>query len=287
MGTIKIGWIGIGNMGVPMVKNLVKAGFELTLYNRTTEKAAELAKETGAAVAHTPADLLAESDFIITMLSDDAAVTEVYNGKDGLLSAAPGKKLVCIDMSTVSPETTKKLAGLCAGKGIAYLDAPVSGSVKPAEDAQLVIMVGGKQADYEAAKPVFDKLGKLSLHLGDNGAGNNAKLAINLFLAITMQGLGESMLFAEKKGISNEQFLEIVNNGALASGITKIKTPSLLNNSFPAAFALKHLAKDLVLAQQQGMNQRIGTVAAETYQLAKFKGLGEEDMAAVVKVLHK
>ncbi|MES2278518.1 MAG: NAD(P)-dependent oxidoreductase [Bacteroidota bacterium] len=285
MNNINIGWIGIGNMGIPMVKNLVKAGFTVTVYNRTTAKAEALQQEIGTGVAHSPAELVANSDFIITMLSDDAAVTEVYTGADGILSAKPGKDLLAIDMSTVSPETTKKLAGLCKDKGISYLDAPVSGSVKPAEDAQLIIMVGGQKEDMERARPVFNTLGKAALLLGDTGAGNNAKLAINLFLAITVQGFTEAILFARQNGIATEQFLDIVNNGAVGSGITKLKSNAILADNYKAAFALKHLAKDLRLAQQQGMHLPAGSAVLSTYQQAEASGLGDEDMIAVIKQL--
>lgn len=285
MNNINIGWIGIGNMGVPMVKNLVKAGFAVTVYNRTTEKSVALQQEIGTGVAHSPAELVAGSDVIITMLSDDAAVTEVYTGADGILSADPGKDLLAIDMSTVSPETTKILAGLCKDKGIGYLDAPVSGSVKPAEDAQLIIMAGGEQDDFDSAQPIFNALGKASMLLGDNGAGNNAKLAINLFLAITVQGFTEAILFARQNGIAAEQFLDIVNNGAVGSGITKLKSAAILADNYQAAFALKHLAKDLRLAQQQGMHLPAGAAVLNTYQQAEAAGLGNEDMIAVIKQL--
>jgi 3-hydroxyisobutyrate dehydrogenase len=285
MKTIKVGWIGIGNMGVPMVKNLVKAGFSVTIYNRTAEKALALQNETGVSVANSPAELVADNDFIITMLSDDAALTEVYTGSNGILSANPAAGLLAIDMSTVSPETTQKLAGLCAAKGISYLDAPVSGSVKPAEDAQLIIMAGGKQADFDKAQPLLNAMGKMSLLLGDNGAGNNAKLAINLFLAITIQGFSESLLFAQQNGIDTEQFLNIVNNGAVGSGITKLKSTAILADNFKAAFALKHLAKDLRLAGQQGMHLPAGAAVSAAYQQAEKEGFGNDDMIAIIKHL--
>lgn len=287
MNITKIGWIGLGNMGVPMVKNLVKAGFEVTVYNRTTEKAEALKQEIGVGIADSPADLVKDNDFIFTMLADDAALTDVYTGTNGILTASSGEKFLAIDMSTVSPEATQKVAGLCAMKGVGYLDAPVSGSVKPAEDAQLIIMVGGAEANFEKAQPVLSKLGKLSLHLGDNGAGNNAKLAINLFLAITIQGLSESLLFAQQQGIAAEQFLEIVNNGAIGSGITKLKSNNILQDNYKAAFALKHLAKDLRLAGQQGLHLPAGKAVAESYQQAENEGLGSDDMIAILKHLGK
>jgi 3-hydroxyisobutyrate dehydrogenase len=274
-------------MGVPMVKNLVKAGFNVTVYNRSAEKAEALQKEIGVSVAESPAALVDSSDFVITMLADDAALTEIYTGAGGVLSGKPGNGLLCIDMSTVSPETTKKLAALCAEKGIAYLDAPVSGSVKPAEDAQLIIMAGGSRADFDKAQPIFNALGKASLLLGPNGAGNNAKLAINLFLAITIQGFSEAILFAQKNGIDTAQFLDIVNNGAVGSGLTKLKSGAILADNYKAAFALKHLVKDLRLAQSQGMDLPAGEAVLATFEQALAGGLGDEDMIAIIKELGK
>src|SRR5882757_6641787 len=181
----RIGWIGLGNMGVPMVRNLLKAGFPVTVYNRTASKADPLVAE-GAALAMRPGELWGKADIIITMVADDAALQEIYKGEGGLLESVPSGKTVMktvIDMSTVSPATSRELAGLLAERGAEYLDAPVSGSVKPAEQGQLVIMVGGKRSVYESALPIFEKLGKASFLLGGQGAGHSTKLAINLLLA--------------------------------------------------------------------------------------------------------
>src|SRR5882757_7688022 len=177
----RIGWIGLGNMGAPMARNLLKAGFPVTVFNRTPSRADALVAE-GAVLAAYPRELWEKADIIITMVSDDAALQDIYKGEGGLLEGAVSGKVV-IDMSTVSPTTTKELAELLAEKEVEYLDAPVSGSVKPAEMGQLVIMVGGKRAVYESVLPVFERLGKISFLLGESGAGNSAKLTINLLLA--------------------------------------------------------------------------------------------------------
>lgn len=279
---MKIGWAGLGNMGKPMVKNLVKAGFEVTVYNRTVSKAEEFAKEAGVQVAATPAELVKDVDCVITMVSDDAALQEIW---DQLLEAPLPTGLLAIDMSTVSPDTTKAMAARVKEKGIAYLDAPVSGSVKPAEDRQLIILVGGKEADFERAKPVFDSLGKSATLLGENGAGNYAKLAINAFLGITVQGLAEAVIFAKKHGIGPDQLLPLINEGGVGSGITKIKTPGIINENFAPAFALKLLAKDIRLAREQGMDTPAGVTLNEALEGAVKEGLGDEDMMAILKYL--
>jgi 3-hydroxyisobutyrate dehydrogenase len=283
--TKKIGFIGLGNMGNPMVKNLVKAGFEVTVYNRTKEKALALQAETEVKVADKPQDLAAEVDVIISMLSNDAAVKEVYTGNYGIFQSATTKPLILIDMSTVSPETTRALAATAADHGIDYLDAPVSGSVKPATDGQLVIMVGGKESAFKQVEQVFAALGKSATLLGESGSGNIAKLAINLFLAITIQGLSEAVLLASNNGIQPEALLPLINASAIGSGITKIKTDNIIQDNYQAAFALKLLRKDLGLAEQIGMQSPAGITVAQSFQQAMEMGFGEEDMVAIYKHL--
>ncbi|MET1055765.1 MAG: NAD(P)-dependent oxidoreductase [Pedobacter sp.] len=282
---LNIGWIGLGNMGTPMVKNLVKAGFEVTVYNRSADKSEALSKEIGITVAYSPAELVASSDVIVTMLSDDAAVKQVYEGDNNIFSAKPGKELTMVDMSTVSPETTKYLAGLCAEKGITYLDAPVAGSVKPAEEAQLVIMVGGDEKVYGKVKPMFDVLGKMSVYLGETGKANVAKLSVNLMLGIVTQGLAEAVVFARKNGLSAEQLLPLINASSVGGGLTKMKTENIINQDFKAAFALKLLEKDIRLATENGMDTPVGQSLYTTLKAAKEKGHGDEDMISVLKYL--
>lgn len=284
---IKIGFIGLGNMGIPMVKNLIKAGYEVSVYNRTIDKALELSKETGVKVVEHPAALLPEADVIISMLTNDAAVQEVYTGAAGIFGASRTKALTVIDMSTVSPETTRALATSAQEKGIAYLDAPVSGSVKPATEGQLVIMAGGEQGAFDLVEPILAHLGKSVTLLGDHGSGNVAKLAINLFLAVTIQGLSEAVLLAAKNGITPEALLPLINAGAVASGITKVKTENIINDDFKAAFALKLLSKDLGLAEQIGLQTPAGSAVARSYREATEGGLGDEDMVAIYKHLAK
>ena len=286
MTTKRIGWIGLGNMGVPMVKNLLKAGFEVTVYNRTAAKAAPL-QEAGAKLAASPAALWETADTIITMVADDAALQQIHQGKDGLLAGERTREssATVIDMSTVSPATSRDLAAKLAARGVDYLDAPVAGSVKPAELGQLVIMVGGKKEVFEKALPIFEKLGKAQFHLGQQGSGNNAKLAINTLLAFNMQGLAESVLFASEHGIQPEAMLAIIGESALANAITKLKTANILQANYQPAFALKHLAKDLRLAQGQGLHTPGGEAMHDSYQQALAQGWGEKDISAIFPFL--
>jgi 3-hydroxyisobutyrate dehydrogenase len=279
----KIGWIGLGNMGNPMAKNLIKANYEVTVYNRTKEKEQELI-QLGATSAASPQELLEKCDIVFTMLTNDEAVKEVFQNETGLLSKPVAGKLV-INMSTISPETSRYLAAISNKHQIEFLEAPVSGSVKPAQDGTLIILAGGSTENYERAKPLFDLLGKSSLLLGEVGVGSSAKLAINYFLGLNIQGLAETVLFAEKNGVSRENMLAIVNEGACGNGITNIKTASLLSNQYPAAFALKHLHKDLNLAKNEGLDSPLFHPLLESFQKAQTNGLGEEDVMAIIKSL--
>jgi len=283
MNKLKLGWIGLGNMGNPMAKNLIKAGFEVVVFNRTKEKETELLK-AGAKSANSPQQLLEICDVVFTMLSNDEAVKAVFEGESGLLTKEQPGKLI-INMSTVSPETSLYLSEISSKHNLEFLEAPVSGSVKPAQDGTLIILVGGTVENYNKAKPMFDVLGKVSHHLGAIGAGSFAKLAINYLLGLNLQGLAETVLFAEKNGVSREDMLAIVNEGACGNGITKFKSSSILNNSFPAAFALKHLVKDLRLAKEAGLNAPLIKPLFESFSHAQNLGLGDEDVMAIIKSL--
>ena len=283
MSTVKVGWVGLGNMGTPIVKNLLKAGFDVTVYNRTKAKEKEVV-EAGATSAETPASLAQQCDVVMTMVSDDEAVKQIYTGEDGLLKNENRGKLA-IDLSTVSPGASRFLAEACGKKGMDFMDAPVSGSVKPAQDATLIIMTGGSREAYERAKPIFDVIGKLSMHLGENGAGTSAKLAINYLLALNLQGLAETVLFAKENGIKTEDMLTIINEGACGNGITKLKCSNILNNDYKPAFALKHLAKDLRLAGEQGLHAPLYGPVSKSYQSALENGLGDQDCIAIYTYL--
>jgi len=285
MSNTKLGWAGLGNMGTPIVKNLLKAGYPVTVYNRTKEKAQEVI-EAGATSANSPTELSSASDIVLVMVSDDNAVKEIFNSENGLLHGDVAGKLF-INVSTVAPATSQFINESCKAKGAAFVDAPVSGSVKPAQDGTLIFLVGGEPKDIERAQPLFDVMGKLTVNNGAAGAGSAAKLAINYFLAVTLQGLAETVLFAKANGISTENMLTIINEGAVGSGITKLKTGPILNNEFPAAFALKHITKDLRLATEQGIDSPLAGPVYQTYKAAMDSGLGEEDLMAIIKYLEK
>ncbi len=283
MSNLKIGWVGLGNMGNAMAANILKAGYELQVFNRSREKEKELVS-AGAVSAAGLKELARDCDIVFTMLADDNAVKSVYEDRDGLLSGIDEGKLL-IDMSTVAPATSVYLAGLCQSHAVSFLDAPVSGSVQPATEGTLIIMVGGESEDYSQALPLFEVLGKLSLHLGGHGAGSSAKVAINYLLAVQTQALAETVLFAQHNGIDKERMLQIVNEGACGNKMSQLKTPSIIKGLFPAAFALKYIVKDLKLARQAGLDAPLAAPVLETFSGAMQAGLGDEDLMAVVKYL--
>jgi 3-hydroxyisobutyrate dehydrogenase len=279
MNTTTIGWIGLGNMGIPMSHRLIAAGYPVTVYNRNKEKETAI-KAAGATSSATPADLIGQAAVIFIMVSDDQAIRDIFQGENGLLKAATTGKLI-INMSTVSPGISKEMAAACEKQGCQYLDAPVSGSVKQAETGQLVIMVGGAATAFEQASPMLQHLGRLALHVGDAGAGNTAKLAINLLLGFHAQGLAEAILFAQTHGIETKDFLNIFNNSALGNVFGKIKGDAILQDNFKAAFALKLIAKDLRLARAEGWNTPLAETTWESFQQAE-PGFGDQDIIAIL-----
>lgn len=284
MNTVKTGWIGLGKMGIPMSQQLIKAGYPLSVYNRSKDKE-EVFKAQGIGTAASPALLLKDADVVIIMVSDDKALNDIFYGDEGLQAAKASGKII-INMSTVSPSITKEVAAACKEHGNYYLDAPVSGSVKQAEDAALVIMVGGESVAFEQAKPILEKIGKLVMLVGDTGAGNVAKLAINTLLGIVAQGLAETVTLAQQNGITAEALTTLIGNSTLGSPFIKIKGDAIVNNNYNAAFALKHIAKDLRLAKDLGLATPLGETAYQTYQDAEA-AFGEEDIIAVIKQVGK
>ena len=280
MSTIQTGWIGLGKMGIPMAQQLLKAGYPVTVYNRSPGKEDAL-RSLGAVPALSPAAVAEQSDVIFIMVSDDRAVRDVFTGAHGLLTAKTTGKVV-INMSTVSPAISQEMASLCEQQGSDYLDAPVSGSVKQAEDGQLVIMAGGEESVFQQAKPLLERIGRLALLVGGHGAGNTAKLAINALLGFYAQGLAESVVFARDNGIRTEDLLTLIGNSALGNVFTKIKGDAIVNNNYQAAFALKHIAKDLRLAKEKGLNTPLAQAAYETFQKAE-PAFGEEDIIAIIR----
>jgi len=280
----KIGWIGLGRMGVPMVQRLLEGRFPVTVYNRTMGKELVFSDQSyPVAVSLSPLELIKVSDVVVIMVSDDAATRDVFTGEIGLLNSEVSGKII-INMSTVSAEVSKEMAGLCQQQGNQYLDAPVSGSVKQAETGTLVIMAGGEDDVFLQVKPILDQLSKLAIRVGATGEGNSTKLAVNTLLAIMTQGLAEVILFAQENYIRPEDLLNIIDNSAMGNTYLKIKGEAILQNNYQAAFALKHIAKDLRLAKQSGLKTPLGEAVYKTFKDAEGE-FGDQDIIAVIKKL--
>jgi 3-hydroxyisobutyrate dehydrogenase len=282
--TTKIGWIGLGLMGNPMSQQLLKAGYPVTVYNRHKDKEAAL-KGQGATTASTPKELIEQTDVVIIMVTDDKAIRDLFEGENGLFKADASGKII-VNMSTVSPAISKEMAALCKARNLHYLDAPVSGSVKQAETAQLVIMVGGDVDVFEKVKPVLEKIGKMAVNVGAIGAGNAAKLAINTLLSFYTQGLAEAVILAKNNGIEPEVLLNLLGNAAIANPYTKLKGDAIVNNNFTAAFSLKNIVKDLKLSRDIGLTTPLGGAAIKTFEAASHD-FGDEDLIAIYKYLNK
>ncbi len=285
MSKTTVGWIGLGNMGIPMSRNLMKAGYSLAVYNRTEEKIKPLIHE-GATSASSPARLWDTAEVVFIMVTDDAAVTEILTGENALLSNPAAKGKLIINTSTISPETSKAMAAQCSEAGIHYLEAPVSGTVKPAENGALLVIAGGPDDVLARAKPYLDCIGNKIMHVGDYGAASIAKLAINLLVGFNVQGLAEAVLFAQKNGVDTQDMLTIINEGACGNGVTKGKSPSILSGNFSPAFTVKNYAKDLRLAKAAGVTTPMANALHDTYQQA-IGAHGDDDLMAVIQYLEK
>lgn len=208
---MKIGFIGLGTMGLPMANNLLKKGYELIVYNRTKEKMQSLV-DKGAMTAASPKEAAEKSEIVFTIVTADQAVEEVMLGKDGIIAGAhPG--LIVVDSSTISPATSKRMAQALAERGVEMLDAPVAGSEPHAIEGTLTFMVGGKEEIFEKCRDVFLAMGKNAYYMGESGNGSYMKLANNLMSAVNLLVFSEAVTMAAKAGIDPEVFVKVVSGG--------------------------------------------------------------------------
>lgn len=282
---MKIAFLGLGIMGSRMAERLIRAGFELTVWNRTPGKA-EALKKLGATEAASPKEAAAAADAAITMLADPASVEEVVF-KKGLLEGLT-KGSLYIDMTTVSPETSRKLGAACAEREIAFLDAPVTGSKPAAAAGELLLMVGGDPSTLERARPVLQPMSKKIVHMGPIGQGSMMKLVNNLSMAGAMAALSEGFTLGKRGGLSGEAILEVLTSGALVSPLLRLKGEAILKGNFEPLFSLKHMAKDVHLAVEESQRERLDAPLSRLldglFQEAQRRNLGEEDYAALIKV---
>ncbi len=285
--TQRVGFIGLGIMGAPMALNLIKAGFQVTAYNRTPEKATPIEK-AGGRIASTPTAAAKDADFVMSIVSDSAASEMVMTGKDGVLEAVkPGA--IVIDSATISPVVSRKLACHAAGKQASFLDAPVTGSKHGAEKGELTFMIGGEREALERAMPVLSVLGKKHIYCGPNGAGLSAKLAQNTIQATMVEVFCEGFVLATKAGVRPETMFEIIQSSLARAALTDFKAPFIFKGDFTPYFPLKWMHKDLALAMDaayaQGVPMPAAAAVKEVYAAARAQGKGDLDYAAVITFL--
>jgi 2-hydroxy-3-oxopropionate reductase len=284
-----VGFFGLGLIGKPMAQCLQRAEFPLVVWNRTAKKAEDLVRK-GARVASSPREVAAQSDVLITCVSDPPALEEVLWGKDGALGAL---KLgsVLIDSSTVSPALARRVAAACAERGAEFLDAPITGGTWGAEKGELVFMIGGKAEVLERVQPVLSAMGKCFFHLGPNGAGQAVKLAMNLILALEVQALTEALALVAAAGVPGEKLVEVMQSSMARAPVLDVKAPLILEGKFAPSFPLRLMHKDLTLAlelaKELGVSLPAGTAAHSTYSAVKAAATDDPDYAAVARFWKK
>lgn len=287
--TERIGLIGLGIMGKPMGKNLLKAGFGLTVWNRSAGRDTELI-ELGATAAGSPREVAENSDIIITMVGDSPDVQQVILGEHGVIHGVKAGSVV-VDMSTISPQVTREIAVALKQKGADMLDAPVSGGEKGAIEGTLSIMVGGDAAVLERVRPVFEAMGKRIVHIGDNGMGQVCKLANQIAVVLNNLAMSEALVFAAKSGADVNKVLEAVSAGAAGSWALNNYAPKILRRDFSPGFMVSLQQKDLKLVMEASREMNLSLPGtALTYELQKSlqaQGLEREGNFALVKIIEQ
>jgi 2-hydroxy-3-oxopropionate reductase len=283
----RVGFVGLGIMGTPMARNLIEAGFELVLYNRTREKAEALA-ERGAEIAASPREAAAKSDVTITMLPGPPEVEELVAGEGGLLEGARDGSLL-MDMSTSSPVLARELARRAGERGIGILDAPVSGGDVGAIEGTLSIMVGGSEDDFERAKPIFETLGKTVVRVGGAGAGQVAKAANQIVVALTIEAVSEALVLGSKAGVDPAKIVEALSGGLAANKVMEIKGAKLLSHEFEPGGKIEFQRKDLKIAlaaaREYGVPLPITAMVEAMFGALEARGRGEWDHSALLTLL--
>jgi 3-hydroxyisobutyrate dehydrogenase-like beta-hydroxyacid dehydrogenase len=282
---MRVAFLGLGIMGRPMVANLVKAGHELSVWNRTPGKDVE-----GARSAASPAEAATGAEVIWMCVSDTKAVESVLFGPQGVEQSLT-QGMVLVDSSTISPSATRKFAERMRPKGVDYVDAPMTGSKAAAESGTLIFMVGGEEAAIERLKPLFAAMGKLFFRMGDTGKGQAAKLAMNLQIALIYEGFAEALTLATKLGVNAETLLPVVQASMVHSGVVEYKAPFVLKRDFSPNFPLRLMHKDIQLALEAAKEVRAKLPGLETveeiYEMATEDGHGDLDYAATLTLLEK
>ncbi len=283
----RVGFVGLGTMGAAMAANVVRAGFPLTVWNRTPDRAPELA-DLGASRAGSPAEVAAASDIVVVCVSDTADVEAVLFGPEGVTSSAREGTLV-IDCSTIAPSGSWRFAERLDALGLAMVDAPVSGGSEGARNGTLTIFVGGHERDVERARPVLTAMGRTITHVGPIGAGQAVKAVNQVIIAGTYLGVAEGIVLAIKAGLDVEQVIGALGGGAAQSWVLANRSGRMLDNDYPLGFKLALHRKDLgialALADQLGASLPVAALAATLESGLIAQGHGDEDMSALARAI--
>jgi 3-hydroxyisobutyrate dehydrogenase len=284
-----VGFIGMGIMGQGMARNLLKANFEVSVWNRTPERMEPLI-EAGAKGTNSPQDLASQCDVVITCVSDTPDVKEVVLGERGVIHGAKSGTLV-VDMSTISPQATREMAAKLEEKGVHMLDAPISGGSEGAAKGTLTIMIGGEGEQVKRAMPYFEAMGKTITHVGGHGAGQMVKLVNQILVVVNMLAVGEALLFGQAGGLDLQKTLEAVSQGAAGSWMLSNRGPQVLDRDWRPGFTIDLQQKDLRLvleaADQMGVPLMATNMVFNLYRTLQREGLGAEGNHALVKALER
>jgi 3-hydroxyisobutyrate dehydrogenase-like beta-hydroxyacid dehydrogenase len=283
-----VGFIGLGIMGSRMAANLRRAGFELTVFNRTRERAQEWAAEHGARVADSPREAADGADAVITMVVDGAQVEAMLLGQDGAAAAAPDGALF-VDMSTIAPADARRIGDALRERGHGFVDAPVTASAPRAQDGTLTIMAGGEPAEVEAAMPLLEAMGKLIVHVGGPGHGQAVKVLSNAVTAVNCATIAQALVVGRQEGLDLQALVRVMRAGSAASTMLELKAEPMLDHDFTPLFKLEHMLKDVQLclaeARGAGAGFPFAGLAGELYSAGMGRGLGDQDFAAVLEVV--
>jgi 3-hydroxyisobutyrate dehydrogenase-like beta-hydroxyacid dehydrogenase len=281
-----IGFIGTGHMGSHMAQRLLDAGYQLTVYDRTRERAEEVGKQ-GAQIAQTPRDLAAGCQIVMASVTDDRAQEEVMFGPAGALAGVHDGSIV-IDLSTVSPDVSRRLFQAAKEKNVPMIDAAVSGSVPQVDQGSLVIFVGGERTTFERCEPILDVLGKNRFYMGASGMGTTMKLVVNTLLGVGMQALAEAIALGEKAGLEKRLLLEVLAETAVLTPGQKSKLENVKREEYPINFALSLMHKDFSLVLSRAYDLSVSmpaTAAAQQMQTAAMaKGI-DEDFSVIIQFM--
>jgi 3-hydroxyisobutyrate dehydrogenase-like beta-hydroxyacid dehydrogenase len=283
----RIGFLGLGIMGSRMAARIVGAGFPLTVWTHTAGKAAAWAAAHEPAVAaETPAEVAQRSEIVVSMVVDGPQVAAVLLGEDGVVEAAR-EDLLCVDMSTIAPVDSRRIAAVLAERGVRMLDAPVTGSSPRAEAGTLTIMAGGEAADFARARPLFEAIGEVIVHVGELGQGEMLKLINNSLGAANAAALAEALLLAGATGVDLDAFVQVTSAGSGASAQLTLKSTPMREHDFTTLFKTEHMLKDVRLcleeAQAAGIPFPSAAHARDLLTATVGRGRGEDDYAAIIE----